>query len=661
MKNKLSLLTIKMIMGLSLLNQSAAALTLNGIKVDFSNQSATIQIKTRAVNSGYKTTIVQFETPLTEQVKERLYAKGVNSIVYAGDLSYYFYAKSAVLDRLNYAEFGSIGHTDMMSQYRMKEDSGISALALGMYQNFNILFLSELTFSEVERYLRDNGIDATVIKALPSLREAQVEVASTDIDTLNNLPLIQYMDRSQSMKVVHGDKVERNSVTAKNISVTSLHGASYNLNGENMSIGVVDGGSVRSTHQEFIADGISRIVNKSNSDINVHATHVAGTIGAEGDKSGAKGMASRATLFSYSFSDVAFAEAFLKLYSSDNVLLSNHSYGYSDKIRLGEYDSDAATQDRAVSNNPFLNVFEAAGNDGAVAGYADYGIIKGPGNSKNIFTIGALNVTSSKVATLSSTGPVDDGRIKPDLCARGERIYSTTDESDTSYTTMSGTSMATPAATGAASLIMQQYKRTTGGFDIRHDVLKSIMVNTAVDKENKGPDYKVGFGMIDAQAAVDTVKTIGTSGSLVGINRVTHGEKKVYDFTFSESGSFKTTLSWVDVEANPSSAITLVNDLDLLLVHSSGKKYYPYTLDKLNPNALAQTNRRNSVDNIEQIEVANLPAGSYQLIVKGETVISNSQEFSMASNVALFGENSIETLRPSQLKNFAKLIHNEIL
>ncbi|HIP02504.1 MAG TPA: hypothetical protein EYG75_03215 [Campylobacterales bacterium] len=661
MRKKLSLLTMKTLFGLTLLDQSASALTLNGKKVNFSTLEEKKTIKTRALVSGYKTIIVKFDTPLSQEAKENIYAKGVSSIVYAGDLSYYFYAKSSVLDNMSFDISSFVGKSDMTSEYRMKEEGGLSTLNMGAYQNFNILFLSELSFYEVAQYLEDNGVEATVIKAFPELREAQIEVASYDIEKLKNLPLIQYMDRNQKMKTVHGEKVERNAVTAKNISVSKLWSGTYNLNGENMSVGVVDGGVVRSTHQEFTLNGVTRIVNKTNTDTNFHATHVAGTIAAEGDKSSARGMANKATVFSYGFSDVAFAEAFLKLYSSDGVLLSNHSYGYSDKIRLGEYDSDAATQDRAVSNNPFLNVFEAAGNDGEVSGYADYGIIKGPGNSKNIFTIGALNVTSSNVAKLSSTGPVNDGRIKPDLCVRGEYINSTTDESDSAYATMSGTSMATPAATGAAALIMQQYKRTTGGYDMRHDILKSIMVNTAVDKENPGPDYKVGFGMIDARAAVDSVKTIGTIGALVGIGRLTHDGQKVYDFTH-DSGPFKTTLSWVDVEANPSSSITLVNDLDMILVNKdSGAKFYPYTLDKNAPNALAKTNKANRVDNIEQIEVSNLPQGNYQLIIKGYKIISNSQEFALASNVAIFGSNSIETLRPSQLKNFAKTMHGGIL
>ncbi len=661
MRKKISVLAVKSLIGLLLLNQSVYALELNGVKVDFSKKSNQTDKKLRVLNSEYKTVIVKFDIPLDRDQRDEFHKNGVENIVYAGNLSYYFYARASILDSLDYSDSGFVAKADMRSQYRMKED-GLNTLSMGSYQDFNILFLTELSKSELNTYLSNSGIDATILKSSPQLKAAKVRVFFEDVQKLKELSLIQYMDRSQSLVTAKGQKEVRNLKTAQNMKASELWSGSYNLNGENMNIGIVDGGSVRATHQEFNVNGVGRIVNRSNVDTNFHATHVAGTIAADGDKSSAKGMANRAKIYSYGFTDVAFADAVLKLYNSDGVLFSNHSYGYSDKIRLGEYDSEASTQDKAVSNNPFLNIFEAAGNDGKISGYADFGIIKGPGNSKNIFTIGALNVNSSGVADLSSTGPVRDGRIKPDLSVRGEYITSSTDESDDSYAMMSGTSMATPAATGAATLIAQQYKRTTGGYDIRHDILKSVMINTAIDKENIGPDYKVGFGMIDAKASVDVVKTIGSSNALVKTSKVSNNKQKVYNFTLSKSSPFKTTVSWVDQPANPSNLVTLVNDIDMKLVNkTTGKTYYPYSLNKNNPNANAISNKPNRVDNIEQIEVANLPKGNYELTIKGYKIISDTQEFAVASNVVLSGESGIATLRESKLKNFVKTIHDSIL
>lgn len=106
----------------------------------------------------------------------------------------------------------------------------------------------------------------------------------------------------------------------------------------------------------------------------------------------------------------------------------------------------------------------------------------------------------------------------------------------------------------------------------------------------------------------------------------------------------------------------MVNDIDIILVNNTtGKKYYPYTLDKLNPNALAVVNKENRVDNIEQIEIDNLEKGSYKLIVKGAKIISDIQEFTIVANNSIFNSGNIQTPKPSNLISFAKTIHISIL
>lgn len=668
MRRKLSLFAAKMIVGSTIFTPSIHALTLNGKEVTFANSSKIAKKSGRALAVDvYKTIIVQFDTPLDSDAKNSLYDVGVDTIVYAGDNSYYLYGKSSFLTEIDFSLYGATGMSDFSNAYKTKEtqEGGLTTLSESTYSHYKVLFLKEMSEDELENFLLAYGIDATIHKVIPELRQAELEIASDDIEIFKSIPLVQYLDKNHTLTPVKekGEVVKdsRNLVTAKKSDVTILW-TSYALNGENMDVGIVDGGVVRSTHQEFNADGVSRVINKSDSSINFHATHVAGTIAAEGDNESAKGMASKATLYSYGFNDVAFAESILALYQNDGVLISNHSYGYSDKIRLGEYDTDAATQDIAVSNNPYLNVFQAAGNDGEDAEYDDYGIIKGPANAKNIFTIGALNINASGLLELSSTGPALDGRIKPDLCVRGDYIESSSSDTDKSYAYMSGTSMATPAATGMATLVMQQYKRTTGGFDMRHDVLKAVLINTAIDKENVGPDYKAGFGMINAKDAVDVVKTITTDAPLLNAAEVSHGKQVVYDFVLPNSTDFKTTLSWVDLSANPSSSSALVNDLDLLLVNKdNGRVYYPYTLDKNNPSALAVQSKANHVDTTEQIEVHNIPSGNYQLKVTGFNVVSDTQEYAIAANIAIFDESSVETLKESQLRSFVKTIHNEIL
>lgn len=58
---------------------------------------------------------------------------------------------------------------------------------------------------------------------------------------------------------------------------------------------------------------------------------------------------------------------------------------------------------------------------------------------------GIRSITAATIASFSSMGPCDDGRIKPDLVANGVNLYSSVSSSDSAYDgTYSGTSMATP-------------------------------------------------------------------------------------------------------------------------------------------------------------------------------------------------------------------------
>ena len=75
--------------------------------------------------------------------------------------------------------------------------------------------------------------------------------------------------------------------------------APYNLNGTGTTVGIWDGGAVRSTHQEF---GV-RVTVGDNSFAANHSTHVGGTIGAAGVDANALGMAPSVTIKSYEWTN----------------------------------------------------------------------------------------------------------------------------------------------------------------------------------------------------------------------------------------------------------------------------------------------------------------------------------------------------------------------
>lgn len=119
--------------------------------------------------------------------------------------------------------------------------------------------------------------------------------------------------------------------------------------------------------------------------------------------------------------------------------------------------------------NSGLIVVAAAGNSGP-----DKNSIKSPGTSSRIITVGGLddgrNDGKIKIADFSSRGPVDY-KFKPDIVAPSVDITSTCSHFRQGfYTTMSGTSVATPMIAGICALLVNQHP-TYSPDKIKHTLL----------------------------------------------------------------------------------------------------------------------------------------------------------------------------------------------
>src|SRR5438876_8843190 len=125
------------------------------------------------------------------------------------------------------------------------------------------------------------------------------------------------------------------------------------------------------------------------------------------------------------------------------------------------------------------------------------------------YSVGALNTGTDTIAGFSSRGPVTiDGsnRIKPDITAPGTGTRSACNASDTCYTGLSGTSMATPHIAGAMALLWCALPSLRHQITASRDALDNAAVHIAsTDCGTAGPPNNVyGWGRVDIAAAVGT-------------------------------------------------------------------------------------------------------------------------------------------------------------
>lgn len=283
--------------------------------------------------------------------------------------------------------------------------------------------------------------------------------------------------------------------------------------------------------------------------------------------------------------------------------------------------------------------------DGVVKG--GYDTVAGKAVAKNVMTVGSVsdavnrnherNLVNAKMSSFSSWGPADDGRIKPDIVANGDDLFSpiatrNTAYSDESPTPFSGTSMSTPNASGSAILLVQYYNELFAGQAMRSSTLKGLIIHTADDLGDPGPDYRFGWGLMNTEAAA---ALIGQHRENPSANRIVeedlHTRQRVRSYEINADGfsPIRATLCWTDPLANAinrhdDSSPRLVNDLDLRVIGPDGSVFYPFVLDPANPSAPATTGD-NTSDNVEQVLIK-APSGSYTIEVSYKGTLENEEQ-----------------------------------
>ncbi|MEZ5084382.1 MAG: S8 family serine peptidase [Bacteroidales bacterium] len=253
------------------------------------------------------------------------------------------------------------------------------------------------------------------------------------------------------------------------------------------------------------------------------------------------------------------------------------------------------------------------------------------------------------MSTFSSWGPTDDGRIKPDIVANGVNLYSCDDDADNDYTYKDGTSMAAPSTTGTLALLQDYYQSMRSG-TMSATSLKGLAINTANEAGSaNGPDYKFGWGLLNATGAADLITQDDAEGGLIVEGVIEDGQNIYYTYYSDGTSDINVTLCWNDPAhapitpaLNPTTS-TLVHDLDLYITDPSSTLHYPWRLNPSSPSSPATNTSYNYRDNVERVDIYSPAAGYYTILVdEFSTIPAGGQSYSLIIR-GLETEPSLET------------------
>jgi serine protease AprX len=499
------------------------------------------------------------------------------------------------------------------------------------------------------------------------------------------------------------NNIARNIINANVI----VNGTTYQGEGQIISVADsgFDKGSTKSPHPAF-KGRVAKLYNLtgevSSNDTDGHGTHVCGSALGDGLLSTGvviQGVAPKATLVVQKIMDykgnltpgLDLADLFGTPFRDDGARVHSNSWGASNTSGLRYSFSQSAREiDDFVWNNPELVICWAAGNDGLDGdgdGVVDPAQIGNEAAAKNCITVGAsesvrleiepvyatygsgpraANFPSAPIhddpyannaegmAALSSRGPTQERRFKPDLVAPGTSILSAKSRDAPKRTTFTdfgkssegeyffdtGTSMATPIVAGCAA-VLRETLVSNGMGNPTAALIKALLINGAADllgqysPSEAGPSFNIssGFGRVNLlgsvilpgpnpNAGIGEGKPLGQGDNNTFTVNIPGQTRRNRTKTTRAGGlglggnTYKITLVWAD----PAGA-ELQNDLDLVVVAADGNERH---------GNMGLSKGFDRLNNVEQVFWANMPPGLAKITISAFRITRFPQPYAYA-------------------------------
>lgn len=458
-----------------------------------------------------------------------------------------------------------------------------------------------------------------IIKMEPNSQTAIVQIAKAEIDNISKLDFLYYVESIPEPPMPE-DRLGRTLHRSNVINTMIPSGKHYD--GSGVHILTRDDGAIN--HIDF-KNRVSQPL-ASNSAAGTHGDGVAGIMGGAGNLDPTiQGMAPGSYMHVIDYAANFANDNTLQLHQNDNVMVTNSSY--SNGCNAG-YTTTARVVDLQTFQNPsLLHVFSAGNSNNQDCGYGagtQWGNITGGHKiGKNVIATANLFPDGSLVAS-SSRGPSEDGRLKPEISANGQEQLSISEAN--TYQSFGGTSGAAPGIAGVAAQLYDAYRQFNNGQNPDAALIKAALMNGAEDYGNPGPDYKYGFGRVNAYRSLEIIEN---NDYLSGT--ITQSSLNSHNITVPANvKEVKVMLYWAEDAAAVNSSMVLINDLDMTMTTPSGEVFLPWVLDNTpSPTSLDADAVRgvDNLNNVEQITLDNPAMGTYNLNISAPVIPSGSVNY----------------------------------
>jgi len=276
-------------------------------------------------------------------------------------------------------------------------------------------------------------------------------------------------------------------------------------------------------------------------------------------------------------------------------------------------------------------------------------VLRTPENSRNVLaTAASFDTPAQDVHATGGIGPTGDGRRKPELVAPGSGVRAAAPNTCNDGSSGLGTSFACPQIAAGGALVRQYYMdgfypsgaaNAPDGFTPTGALMKATLLNSGVDMtgESGYPTNLEGWGRM----LLDEALHFAGEARTMRATDVRHADADalstggVYEMEFDVTSSgekLKTTLVYTDAPAAPAAAFVPVNDLDLEVVSPSGATY----LGNVFMGGVSVIGgAADTLNNVEQVHVANPETGTWTVRVLGTAVNEGPQGFAIVTSGAV--------------------------